>query len=168
MAYLEVYMDGETGRQLTLGQAISFGRGRDNDVILSEGHVSRYHARITRHRECFLLEDLSSSNGTFLREQRLPPRTPSELVDGNEICIGSTRFIFRLYRFIGSSDEIPRPDIAAWSQNPPKPVSSPQSPCPKKLIPERKKQSLSELLNSPLPMPKFLGQKGKSPSKLST
>jgi hypothetical protein len=121
MAYLEIHADCETERQLTLGDAISFGRHRDNDVILCDDQVSRHHARITRHGENFLLEDLSSSNGTFLRARRLRARTPSELVDGDEIQIGSVRLVFHLYRFIScaSTDSY----HAAWSQNSPKPAS---------------------------------------------
>jgi len=49
MAYLEVYMDYETGQQLTPGDAVSFGRNTDNDVILCDDQVSRHHGRITRH-----------------------------------------------------------------------------------------------------------------------
>jgi pSer/pThr/pTyr-binding forkhead associated (FHA) protein len=165
MAYLELHAGHQTGKKIDLGSTFSLGRASDNDLHLSDQGVSRQHARITRHGECFLLEDLSSSNGTFLREQRLGPGAPSELVDGDEIRIGSTRLIFRLYHFISSSSEIPRP--TTWSPNPPKSVSSSPSPCPKQLIPEKKKPSLSELLNSPVPMPTFLRQKGKPPSKLN-
>lgn len=126
MAYLELYADDKTRKQFTLGDALSFGRNTDNDVILYDDQVSRHHARITRHGERFLLEDLSSSNGTFLREQRLAAGTPSELVDGDEIQIGSTRLIFHLYRFISSSSVVPY--AAAWSQNDPTPAPSPQRP----------------------------------------
>jgi hypothetical protein len=96
MAYLEVHADNEAVRQLTLGNVLSIGRQADNDVVLHHGRVSRYHARITRNGERFLLEDLASSNGTFLREQRLPPEVPSELRDGDEIHIGSNHLAFHL------------------------------------------------------------------------
>lgn len=165
MAHLEVYADCETERQVTLGDVMSFGRHTDNDVILADCRVSREHARITRHGEAFFLEDLSSSNGTFLRQQRLSPGTPSEFVDGDEIRIGRTRLIFRLYRFISSSSEMPRP--MAWIQNPPQPVSDPQALCPHPLVSGRQKKSLSELLNSPIPMPTLFSHKEKRPSKLS-
>lgn len=143
---------------------MSLGRQADNDVIFSDHRVSRQHACITRDGDRFLLEDLCSSNGTFLGKQRLQPGTPSELVDGDEIWLGEIRLIFRLYRFISSSSEIPRP--TAWSQNPPKPVSSSPSPSPVSPPPERAKKSLSELLNSPVPMPTFLSPKGKLASTL--
>jgi pSer/pThr/pTyr-binding forkhead associated (FHA) protein len=122
MAYLKLHADYDTSKQLTLGDVLSFGRNTDNDVILYDNQVSRHHARITRHGERFLLEDLSSSNGTFLREQRLSAGTPSELVDGDEIQIGSTLLTFHEYRFISSSSA--SPCAAAWSENSPKPASS--------------------------------------------
>jgi pSer/pThr/pTyr-binding forkhead associated (FHA) protein len=118
MAFLEIYTGREPGRQFHLGDTASIGRNTDNDIMLPDARASRYHARITRREECFLLEDLASSNGTFVGDERLSPATQSELVDGNEIRIGSTRLIFHLYRFVSSSSEIPRP--AAWLPNPPR------------------------------------------------
>jgi len=46
------------------------------------------------------VEDLDSTNGTVLRNKRLPPGTPTELVEGDEIRIGPLRLIFHLYRSI--------------------------------------------------------------------
>ena len=118
MAYLELNSGPQAGKKIDLGNTLSLGRSPDNDLVLSDERVSRYHARITRDRESFLLEDLSSSNGTFLRNKRLPPGIPSELVEGDEIEIGVIRLVFHLYRFISSSGEIPRPVL--WSPNPPR------------------------------------------------
>ena len=122
MAYLELYAKCDTKRQLTLGDAMSFGRNEDNDVVLTDDQVSRHHARITRRGEIFFLEDLSSSNGTFLKEQRLPAGRPSELAEGDEIQIGSARLVFHLYRFISAS-KAPSKIIARWSENTPQSVA---------------------------------------------
>lgn len=116
MAFLSIYKDGESERLFHLGDEASLGRSEDNDISLSDSRVSRYHARITRRGDYFFLEDLASSNGTFVGDAQLPPRRPRELVDGDEIRIGSTRLIFRLYRFVSTSGEMPRP--TAWSPNP--------------------------------------------------
>jgi pSer/pThr/pTyr-binding forkhead associated (FHA) protein len=119
MAYLELHAGHQTGEKIDLGNTLSLGRSPDNDLSLSDERVSRYHARITRRGESFLLEDLSSANGTFLRNERLPPGIPIELVDADEIRISVIRLVFHLYRFISSSSsEIPRP--AQWSFNPPR------------------------------------------------
>ncbi len=117
MAYLEIHTDRQAGRQFDLGNMTSLGRHNDNDLILSDCRASRRHARIIQRGESFFLEDLSSSNGTYLRDQQLPPSTPSELAEDDEIRIGSTRLVFHMYRFISSSSEIPRP--TEWLPNPP-------------------------------------------------
>ena len=118
MAYLELCTGPQAGKKIDLGNTFSLGRNSDNDLVLSDQRVSRYHARITRRGESFLLEDLDSSNGTLLRKKQLPPGIPSELVEGDEIEIGVIRLIFHLYRFISSSGEIPRSVL--WSPNPPR------------------------------------------------
>src|SRR5262249_9647494 len=43
----------------------------------------------------FVIEDLQSANGVFVRGQRLTPHVPTILLDSAEIRIGSTRMIFR-------------------------------------------------------------------------
>ena len=116
MAYLELHATGAPKRQLTLGDSMSFGRNEHNDVILTDDQVSRHHARITRRGERFLLEDLSSSNGTFLRQQRLEAGRPSELSEGDEIQIGCHRLVFHLYRFVSAS-KAASSVVSAWSAN---------------------------------------------------
>lgn len=123
MAYIELHAGHQAGKKIDLGNTLSLGRSPDNDLNFSDQRVSRYHARITRRGESFFLEDLSSANGTFLRNERLSPGIPIELVEGDEIRIGTIQLIFHLYRFISSSSsEIPRP--AQWSSNPPRRPSS--------------------------------------------
>ena len=45
---------------------VKLGRGKDNDVILSEPMVSGHHAQLNMGRDGWLVGDLNSSNGTFL------------------------------------------------------------------------------------------------------
>ena len=46
---------------------ITVGKAPDNDFVIDDLHVSRHHARLTREAEGYwLLEDLDSSNGTFV------------------------------------------------------------------------------------------------------
>jgi pSer/pThr/pTyr-binding forkhead associated (FHA) protein len=116
MAFLELYTDGESGRQYHLGDEMSLGRNPDNDIVISDPRASRHHARVTRRGESFFLEDLTSSNGTFVGDKQLSPGIRNELTDGDELRIGSTLLIFRLYRFLSSSCEIPRQ--TAWAPNP--------------------------------------------------
>ncbi|WP_026369278.1 FHA domain-containing protein [Kallotenue papyrolyticum] len=51
--------------------------------------VSRRHARITLQDDVAYVEDLESANGSFLNNQRLPPRAPQPLKAGDELRLGS-------------------------------------------------------------------------------
>ena len=52
--------------------------------------VSRRHAAIKRNRNAYEITDLSSSAGTFLDGQKLPPGTPVELKNGVRISFGTS------------------------------------------------------------------------------
>lgn len=60
--------------------------GRNGDLWLADARVSRKHARIYRGPHGFVLEDLNSSNGTYLNGERLSGHRP--LSDGDRIRIG--------------------------------------------------------------------------------
>ena len=70
--------------------------GRDADVAvwLDSPTVSRHHARLVITADAATIEDLGSTNGTFLRGQRLI--APSQLADGDEIRLGSVVVKFRM------------------------------------------------------------------------
>jgi pSer/pThr/pTyr-binding forkhead associated (FHA) protein len=50
---------------------IAIGRGSKNDIVIRDNEVSREHCRLRRVVDEFELEDLSSSNGTFVNGQRV-------------------------------------------------------------------------------------------------
>lgn len=63
----------------------------DLDAYDPEAKVSRRHARIIRSADKYVIEDLGSTNGTFInRGRRLIPGTPNILNDGDEIIVGKT------------------------------------------------------------------------------
>src|SRR6185369_15373960 len=63
----------------------------DLDSVDSEAKVSRRHARILKKDGGYFLEDLGSTNGTYVnRGRRLLPGTPQPLADGDEIIVGKT------------------------------------------------------------------------------
>jgi len=70
---------------LTEGSTASIGRSSTNDIPIAEQHVSRQHAVITYRPELggFVINDLGSSNGTFVNDQ--PVKEPMSLVAGDVI-----------------------------------------------------------------------------------
>ena len=52
------------------------------DLVLDEPTVSGHHCRLTRFEDGYTLEDLGSTNGTFVDDVRLPPRRPMRVAQG--------------------------------------------------------------------------------------
>lgn len=74
------------------GDSILIGRDPEADVVIDNVSVSRRHAEIRRDRGGWVLEDLDSSNGTFLDGERLETARPLE--EGAEIGVGKFSVIF--------------------------------------------------------------------------
>lgn len=69
----------------------------DLDAFDPEAKISRRHARIIFDNGKYMVEDLGSTNGTFVnRGRRLLPGTPHVLNDGDEIIVGKTFLRFFL------------------------------------------------------------------------
>lgn len=70
------------------GQAFTLGRHTDNDFIINDAQASAHHARITTDGQEFWMEDLGSTNGTYVDGVRLQDRI--RLLPESLIKIGST------------------------------------------------------------------------------
>jgi DNA-binding response OmpR family regulator len=68
------------------------GRAIECDVVITSSRVSREHARLLRDGRKWFLEDLGSTNGTFLNDERI--LRPVNLRDGDRIGIGDITFTF--------------------------------------------------------------------------
>jgi pSer/pThr/pTyr-binding forkhead associated (FHA) protein len=60
-----------------------------------EGGVSRIHAKILINGNQYMLEDQNSTNSTFVNRQKLAPKTPTPIKDGDELRFGRVVTIFR-------------------------------------------------------------------------
>ncbi|MFJ3807011.1 FHA domain-containing protein [Streptomyces sp. NPDC090073] len=79
-----------TGTTVALqGQTVTLGRAHDSTIVLDDDYASSRHARIYPDRDGqWIVEDLGSTNGTYLDRSRLTTPTPIPL--GAPIRIGKT------------------------------------------------------------------------------
>lgn len=69
----------------------------DLDAHDSDAKVSRRHARIVRNNGSYFIEDLGSTNGTYVnRGRRLLPGNAQLLNDGDEVIVGKTFLRFQI------------------------------------------------------------------------
>ena len=89
-----VVFTGEKTWEVPLDQAdvISIGRTDENAVALEQTKVSRRHAEVVRKGDAFVLRDLHSTNGTWLRGERV---TEVMLQDSDAFRIGDARLVFK-------------------------------------------------------------------------
>ena len=73
-------------------RAFAIGRKSDNDLTLDDPSVSGHHAKIVKIQEVWFLEDLASTNGTFVNEHKIERK---QLQDADVIRIGTYRIIYR-------------------------------------------------------------------------
>ena len=78
----------QEGLTLPLGDALKIGRSADCQLVLDDDYVSTRHARIVRKADGCVVEDLGSTNGTFVNNQRIV--TPTAFGIGDTIRIGRT------------------------------------------------------------------------------
>jgi pSer/pThr/pTyr-binding forkhead associated (FHA) protein len=88
-----VGLSGEVaGRRVTLGRRpITFGRGEENDVVVTTPSASRVHAEVRPESGGYVLYDRGSSNGTWVNGEAVTVRP---LKAGDEITIGDESFRF--------------------------------------------------------------------------
>ncbi|MGZ9223568.1 MAG: FHA domain-containing protein, partial [Anaerolineales bacterium] len=75
------------GAAFTLeGDQITVGRDSTNEIVINDAEISRRHARLTFQGGKYVLEDLGSTNGTFVNGQRLAG--PRVLKAGEVVSFG--------------------------------------------------------------------------------
>ena len=95
MAYLVTLKGPDTGRQFLLEQDVMvLGRQTDSGICLESQAVSRHHARILRVDSNFFVEDMGSSNGTYINGSRIRERAP--LMEKDTLQIGPYIFGLRV------------------------------------------------------------------------
>lgn len=102
MSVLIILHGPDAGRHITLsGDRVLLGRNADCNIPLSGKQVSRQHANLILSAGQYSLEDLGSSNGTFVNGKRMVPNLPVTLSAEDTFQIGPYLFALR---------ELPEPE----------------------------------------------------------
>ncbi len=81
-----VFLFLEDGRQIGVPNGdLRIGRALDNDLVIADSRVSRYHAEIAQDGQGPLVRDLGSTNGTTLAGR---PLSEDHLADGDRLSLG--------------------------------------------------------------------------------
>src|SRR4051794_27538564 len=100
---------------------IVVGRSSDLDMVLVEEMVSRKHARIAYEEDAVIIEDLGSTNGTFVNGEKIKR---AQLKEGDRVLIGTS--ILKVIVVDGPSNEHARPNlevVAAQQRTSPRTMS---------------------------------------------
>lgn len=76
------------GKTFGLGDELIIGRADKCHIVMDDTYVSQVHARIFSRGDGYMVEDLGSTNGTYLNRRRIT--APSELQRGDRVKIGKT------------------------------------------------------------------------------
>ena len=84
----------EDGRQIPMTNgALRIGRALDNDLVIPDSRISRYHAQIFGDGSGLLVRDLGSTNGTAVAGRVV---AEDRLADGDIVSLGGYRIDIRL------------------------------------------------------------------------
>jgi pSer/pThr/pTyr-binding forkhead associated (FHA) protein len=121
---LEIIEGPGAGRSVELRGPIVIGRSGDADVVLDDRHASRRHVRISPAAgDRALVEDLDSSNGTFINQVQV--HAPTHIAAGDDLLVGLTVFALRTTDDASRAETAVRtiPPALAVPQHPPQYVA---------------------------------------------
>lgn len=76
------------GQTFEVGDELLIGRSEKCNLVLDDAYVSQMHARIFSKDDRLMVEDLGSTNGTYLNRNRIS--SPTQLHRGDRVKIGKT------------------------------------------------------------------------------
>ncbi|PPG38218.1 FHA domain-containing protein [Pseudoclavibacter sp. RFBA6] len=82
------------GTELTLrSEPLSIGRSGDSDLVIQDDYSSTHHARLLLWNDAWMVQDLDSTNGTYVNGKRVSQ--PTHVPIGTPVRIGTTTFELR-------------------------------------------------------------------------
>lgn len=73
---------------------IAIGRAIDNDIVLDDSAISRFHARLSKASDHWLINDLNSTNGVYVPEGRVLPKSKIAWQPDRPIEMGPFRMVW--------------------------------------------------------------------------
>jgi pSer/pThr/pTyr-binding forkhead associated (FHA) protein len=83
--------DRPAGSAVPAHAVTAIGRDLDNDLVLADPTISGRHAVLSRRDAAWWLEDLGSTNGTFVNAARLERTAPAVVRSGDVVQLGAVR-----------------------------------------------------------------------------
>ena len=80
--------DGKKVASFRLSDAVSIGRSERSTITLDDSYVSQSHARLFGRDGAWFVEDLGSTNGTFVNDRRVA--APVQVRAGDVVRVGKT------------------------------------------------------------------------------
>lgn len=77
------------GSVIPVKSTITIGRKDDNSIVLQDLHVSGYHAKLIVKNDVLFIEDLNSTNGTFVNDNKINGRV--KLFTKDIVTVGTTK-----------------------------------------------------------------------------
>lgn len=96
-----------TGQEISIERDMLVGRHQDADILLQSADISRRHAALLLKGEQLWVQDLNSSNGTFINDTRVEQETA--LNDGDILQFAS--FVFSVLAIVPTLTELPEIEV---------------------------------------------------------
>ncbi len=90
---VSVVAPGSKGRTFDLGDELIVGRGDKCHVVINDSYASQVHARVFKRQDAVYIEDMGSTNGTYLNRRKVT--SPVMVNRGDTARIGKTELEFR-------------------------------------------------------------------------
>ena len=113
---LEIVEGPGAGRQVGLSGPLEIGRDPGCTLTLDDELVSRHHARLVLQNGTAMIEDLGSTNGTFVNGSQL--HGSARVNPGDHLLIGVTVLELRTSRDVEARPTVTRPAPAAFATAP--------------------------------------------------
>jgi pSer/pThr/pTyr-binding forkhead associated (FHA) protein len=91
--YLDIIEGPRAGQSVALDTPKVIGREGDVDIVVDDERASRRHARLSPSSSGAVVEDLESTNGTFVNQDEV--HGPAVLAPGDELLVGTTVLVLR-------------------------------------------------------------------------